>query len=103
MLEQRSEAMHLKRRDFIKGCASGCVFLVPGVASATSLQSKFLSPATYTRAQIEKSIKAGFGGGFVLRSHRQSKGLTYAEIEHYGNRYTAASADLVDWQVLVSA
>ncbi|WJJ93494.1 twin-arginine translocation signal domain-containing protein [Neopusillimonas aromaticivorans] len=92
--------MTINRRDFIKGCTSACVLLVPGLAGAAALQSNLGSPAADASAKIEKSIKAGFGGGFALRGHRQSEGLTYADIEHQGNRYTVASADQIDWKIL---
>lgn len=92
--------MNTKRRDFIKGCTSACVLWVPGLAGAAALGSTSNPSITYTKVHIEKSIKAGFGGGFALRGHRRSGDLTYAEIEHRGNRYTVASADLVDWKVL---
>ena len=92
--------MTINRREFIKGCTSACVLLVPGLAGAAALQSNLGSRAIDAGAQIEKSIKAGFGGGFALRGHRQSEGMIYAEIEHQGNRYTVASADRIDWKIL---
>jgi len=77
--------------------------MVPGLASAaTSLNNNEPSDQG-ADLHIEKSIKAGFGGGFTVRTHRQSNGLTYAEIEHVGNRYTVVSADLVDWKIMSSA
>lgn len=92
--------MNTTRRDFIKGCTSACVLLVPGLADAAALGGTSSPSTANTEKHIEKSIKAGFGGGFALRGHRQSGDLTYAEIEHHGNRYTVASADLVDWKIL---
>jgi hypothetical protein len=53
-------------------------------------------------SDIEKSIRADFGGGFLLLTHAQSNGLTYADIEHVGNRYVVASADLLDWKIVLS-
>ena len=92
--------MNIQRRDFIKGCATACVLMVPGIASAaTSLNSNEAS-VQGADLRIEKSIKAGFGGGFSVRAHSQSNGLTYAEIEHVGNRYSVVSADLVDWKIM---
>lgn len=100
--------MNLTRRDFIKGGASASVFLVPGMAGAATLLGSGGAVASATdgplgtdlQVHIEKSIKAGFGGGFALRGHRRSGGLTYAEIEHRGNRYTVSSADHVDWSII---
>ncbi len=94
--------MGLKRRDFIKGCATACVLMVPGIASAAKIQGNNAASFQDQDLRIQKSIKAGFGGGFSVRSHRQSNGLTYADIEHSGNRYTVASADLLDWKILGS-
>ena len=91
--------MNITRRDFIKGCATACVLMVPGIASvATSLHSNEAA-VLGADLRINKSIKAGFGDGFSVRAHRQSNGLTYAEIEHVGNRYSVVSADLVDWKL----
>lgn len=94
--------MNVKRRDFFKGCAAASILLLPGVASAAKGGNIDSAAALAADAQIEKSIKAGFGGGFSLRTHRQSGGLTYADIEHLGNRYTVASADLLDWRIVGS-
>ncbi|HEY9571543.1 MAG TPA: twin-arginine translocation signal domain-containing protein [Pusillimonas sp.] len=92
--------MDIKRRDFVKGCAaaSACMVLLPGIASAAQGKNANNPPAL--SADIEKSIKAGFGGGFSVRSHTQSNGLTRAEIEHFGTRYAVASADLLDWKIV---
>ena len=68
--------MDIKRRDFVKGCATVSVLLLPGIASAAS------------------------GGGFSVRDYSQSNGRTYANIEHFGNRYAVASADLLDWKIV---
>jgi hypothetical protein len=91
--------MNITRRDFIKGCATACVLMVPGlVRAATSLHNNEAA-VQGVDLRINKSIKAGFGDGFSVRAHRQSHGLTYAEIEHVGNRYSVVSADLVDWKL----
>ncbi|HWK70161.1 twin-arginine translocation signal domain-containing protein [Pollutimonas sp. M17] len=94
--------MNIKRRDFVKGCAaaSACMVLLPGIASAAKGQNANNTQAS--SADIEKSIKAGFGGGFSVRGHSRSNGLTYANIEHSGNRYAVASADLLDWKIVSS-
>jgi len=93
--------MNIKRRDFVKGCAAACILLVPGIASAAkgANASNALAGAD---SQIAKSIKAGFGDGFSVQSHSRSDGLTYADIEHFGNRYTVASADLLNWKIVSS-
>jgi anaerobic selenocysteine-containing dehydrogenase len=94
--------MNVKRRDFFKGCAAATVLLLPGVASAAKGGNIDSAAAMAADARIEKSIKAGFGGGFSVRTHRQSAGLTYADIEHLGHRYTVASTDLLDWRIVAS-
>lgn len=96
--------MNIKRRDFVKGCAAACVLLVPGIAFATKGANANANNAAASAAdtQIQKSIKASFGGGFSVRTHSQSDGFTYAEIEHFGTRYSVASADLLDWKIVGS-
>lgn len=93
--------MDIKRRDFVKGCAaaSACI-LLPGVASAAQGKNTNGTPVSNTDLHIQKSIKAGFGGGFSVRAHTQSNGLTYADIEHFGNRYAVTSADLLNWKIV---
>ncbi|QZN98839.1 hypothetical protein [Chenggangzhangella methanolivorans] len=51
---------------------------------------------------VEKSIRASFGGGFSVRTQTELRGLTYAEIEHSGNRFVVASADALDWKFVAS-
>ncbi len=93
--------MDIKRRDFVKGCAAASVLSVAGIDSgAAKGESANNTPPLGTDSYIEKSIKAGFGGGFSVRTHIQSDGLTYADIEHFGNRYAVASADLLDWKIV---
>jgi len=92
--------MNIKRRDFVKGCAAAGVLLLPGVSSAMKGRSPNDASAQQTGSHIEKSIKAGFGGGFSVRSHTQSNGLTYARIEHFDTRYVVSSADLLDWKIV---
>ena len=96
--------MKIKRRDFIKGCAAACVLSVPGIALATQGANANANNAAASAAdtQIQKSIKASFGGGFSVRAHSQTDGLTYADIEHFGTRYSVASADLLDWKIMGS-
>ncbi|NYT44910.1 twin-arginine translocation signal domain-containing protein [Alcaligenaceae bacterium] len=91
--------MNINRRDFVKGCAAASVLLVPGIASVAQAASAN-TPATSADLNIEKSIKASFGGGFSLQAHTESNGLTYAKIEHFGNRYAVTSTDLLDWTIV---
>ncbi|GEC17142.1 twin-arginine translocation signal domain-containing protein [Nitrobacter winogradskyi] len=91
--------MDIKRRDFVKGCATVSVLLLPGSASATSGKNANRASASASRSQVEKSIKASFGGGFSVRDYTQSDGRTCANIEHSGNQYAVASADLLDWKI----
>lgn len=98
--------MGIKRRDFVKGCATASVLLLPGIASAAKAVNANNAPASVSDIDdlhIEKSIKASFGGGFSVQAHTQSDGLTYADIEHFGNRYAVASADLLDWKIVESS
>ena len=97
--------MDIERRDFVKGCAASSVLLLMlvGIDSAAKGEQTHNAPALGTDAYIEKSIKASFGGGFSVRAHAQSGGLTYADIEHCGNRHAVASADLLDWKILRSS
>jgi len=90
--------MDIERRDFVKGCATFSVLLLPGVAIAASGENT--NRASASRSQVEKSIKANFGGGFSVRDYSQSNGRTYANIEHFGNRHAVASADLLDWKIV---
>jgi hypothetical protein len=92
--------MGIKRRDFIKGCAAVWVSLLPGITRAANNQNASSALVPGADSHIEKSIKAGFGGGFSVRNHTQSNGLTYADIEHFGNRYAVVSADLLDWKIV---
>ena len=92
--------MNTKRRDFIKGCATACALMVPGITCAVTSRNNDKTAVQGADLRVEKSIKAGFGGGFSVRAHGRSHGLTYAEIEHVGNRYTVVSADLIDWKIV---
>jgi hypothetical protein len=94
--------MDIKRRDFVK-CAAASVLLLPGIAIAATGGNANDAPASGADLYIEKSIKASFGGGFSVRAHTRSDGLTHADIEHFGNRYTVASADLLDWKIVGSS
>lgn len=79
--------MSISRRDFVKGCAAVCVLSVPGIAIAAKSASQAV--ASGSALNIEKSIKASFGGGFSLRAHSQA-GLSeipcLRRVEHYTER-----------------
>ncbi|MBV6273521.1 twin-arginine translocation signal domain-containing protein [Alcaligenaceae bacterium CGII-47] len=92
--------MKLRRRDFVKGCAAVSALSLPGIARVAIGQSTSNASASVADLHIEKSIKASFGGGFSVRTHQQSNGLTHANIEHLGNRYLVMSADLLDWKIV---
>ncbi len=95
--------MDIKRREFVRGCtAAASVLLLAGIDRTAKGENANDAPASGTDSRIEKSIKASFGGGFSVRAHAQSDGLTYADIEHFGNRYAVASADLLDWKIVRS-
>lgn len=95
--------MEIKRRDFVNGCAAAAALLLAGVDSAAKGENASNGSASGADSYIEKSIKASFGGGFSVRAYTQSDGLTYADIEHFGNRYAVASADLLDWKIIRSS
>jgi predicted GNAT superfamily acetyltransferase len=92
--------MDIKRRDFIKGCATVSALLLPGIAGAAGGENTNRASASEFRSQVEKSIKANFGGGFSVWDYTHLNGRTYANIEHFGNRYAVASADLLDWKIV---
>ncbi len=95
--------MNIKRRDFVKGCATVPVLILAGAKSAIKGEKANSAPAWGADFSIEKSIKASFGGGFSVRTHTQADGMTWADIEHLGNRYMVASADLLDWKIIRSS
>lgn len=92
--------MEIKRRDFIKGCAAASVLFPVGIDSAAKSENAKNGWPSDTDSRIEKSIKASFGGGFSVRAHAQSGGMTYADIEHFDNKFMVVSADLQDWKVI---
>lgn len=74
--------------------------MVPGMAMAAQVATANNVSHAAIDPLIEKSIKAGFGGGFSVQQHSKSAGITYADIQHFDTRYQVASADLVDWKVV---
>ena len=93
--------MFVRRRDFIKGLMA--IYFLPYSISTVKAGTLRSTPTTIADPNIEKAIKASFGGGFSVLHHNQSKGLTYADISHFDNRYTVASADLQNWKILRSS
>lgn len=92
--------MSVKRRDFMKGCATVSLMLTPALAASAKRLTANNVLAGVDDTSIQKSIKAGFGDGFLVRSHTESNGWVLADIEHLGARYKVASVDLLDWQTL---
>ena len=90
--------MDIQRRDFIKGCVTASVLLLPGIANAVT-HKKTNKAALKSKSRIEKSIKASFGDSFSVRDYTQSNGRTIANIEHSGNRYKVSSTNLLDWKI----
>ena len=90
-----------RRRDLFKGCAASSVLLLVGMDNVAKAATVHRAPVS--GANIEKSIKASFGGSFSVQAHAQSHGRTYAHIEHNGNRYAVASADLLEWKIVRSS
>lgn len=94
--------MDIERRDFVRGCAAASVLLLAGIDGGARGENANNAPASVADSHIERSVKASFGGGLSVRAHTRSDGLTYADIEHFGSRYAAASADLLDWKIVRS-
>ncbi|MBB5374503.1 twin-arginine translocation pathway signal protein [Acidocella aromatica] len=94
--------MDIGRRGFVNACGAASVLLVPGIANAKIWENSKNSAGSVADARVDKSIRASFGSGFAVRSHARANGLTYADIEHVGNRYVVASGDLQDWEILLS-
>jgi hypothetical protein len=90
--------MDIQRRDFIKGCVTASVLLLPGISDAAT-HKKTHKAGLKSKSRIDKSIKASFGDGFSVRDFMQSKGRTIANIEHAGNRYKVSSTNLLDWKI----
>jgi len=93
--------MDSKRRVIVKVLGATPVIPVIGCVRAGQREGAALFPTDV--AELEKSIKAGFGGSFLVNAHLQSNGLTYANIEHRGNRYLVTSTDLIDWKIVSSS
>ena len=100
VIVQHGETMNSQRRHFIKTCGAASALLLPGFAGAALLPDPAADVAAPTFSQIEKSIKAGFGGGFAVHSHHHDGGRFYADIQHAGTRYRVSSPDLYDWKVV---
>jgi hypothetical protein len=95
--------MDIERREFVKGLAVASLLLLPGGVACARQETSNGRSSSDGDLRIEKSIKAAFGGGFSVKAHTRSDGLTYADIEHFGNRYAVASADLLDWTIVGSS
>jgi hypothetical protein len=91
--------MDIQRREFIKGCLTASVLLLPGIAYATTHKKHKKKSKAGIRSRIETSIKASFGDGFSVRDFTHSKGRTTANIENSGNRYKVSSPNLLDWKI----
>ena len=98
---ERRDFFKVERREFFKGCAASSVLLLVGMDNAAKAVTAQQAPVS--AANVEKSIKASFGGSFSVQAHAHSHGRTYAHIEHSGNRYAVASADLLDWKIVRSS
>ncbi len=95
--------MNSQRRRFMQACGAASAMMLPGLAGASRLPGPDAhSSAGPSSAQIEKSIKAGFGGGFSVRSHRCDGRLVHADIQHAGTCYRVVSQDLFDWHVVAT-
>lgn len=85
----------------MQACAGAAgVSLVPGQAAAWSAGPLASALAASTPDQVEKSIKAGFGGGFTVYQQAQGLDTIQATIGHGSRRYVVASNNLLDWAVV---
>lgn len=89
--------MNFNRRDFIKHVLTLTAVIGSGVAVAATSDTPKID------ANIQKSIKANFGGGFSVLSTSKSGGVTYAKIENFSNQYTVRSTDLIEWKIIKSS
>ncbi|MFT0531244.1 twin-arginine translocation pathway signal protein [Castellaniella hirudinis] len=89
--------MNIRRRTFMQACGGAAgASLLPGMAVGRTAPAL----ADASPAQVEKSIKAGFGGGFsVYRQARGQDGIQ-ATIGHGSRRYVVVSNNLLDWAVV---
>ncbi|MGB3835940.1 hypothetical protein [Castellaniella sp.] len=95
--------MNSRRRTFMQVCAGAAgVSLVPGMAAAWPEGRLMPVLANSSPDQVEKSIKAGFGGGFTVYQQARGKGTIQATIGHGSRRYVVVSNNLLDWAVVSS-
>jgi len=97
--------MDLKRRTLGKLFLSMMAFagLSPSFAAVQKGADESANSAQFaSEVELEKSIKASFGGGFSVLSHSKTDGITYARIENFGNEYTVSSKNLLDWKIIES-
>ena len=92
-----------KRRSFIKGCFTTSAIFGTGIDLAFAAENQKNTPHSPSNTEIEKSIKAAFGGGFVLLSHSKSDGLVTSQIESFGNQFTVISQNSYDWKIIKSS
>lgn len=88
--------MVFTRREFVKGFAVTAALMGSGFTIASN-------DHVANKNDIEKSIKANFGGGFSLISYSKSGTVTQAKIENFGNQYTVTSLNLLDWKIIQSS
>ena len=92
--------MDMIRRHFVKGCTAASLALPAFSTFAAASQS---TASAKSASDIEKAIKASFGGGFSLKAHTQSGRRINANIEHSGNWYAVESDNLLDWTIVRSS
>lgn len=95
--------MNFIRRDFVKQIVALSALIGSGIAGAATGAGPNVAPASKMDADIQKSIKANFGGGFSVLSHSKLASVTYAKIENFGNQYTVRTTDLIEWKIIKSS
>lgn len=87
----------------MQACAGAAgVSLVPGMAAAWPAGPLVPALAGSSPDQVEKSIKAGFGGGFTVYHQARGRDTIQATIGHGSRRYVVVSNNLLDWTIVSS-
>ena len=89
---------------FLKCSGVATVFLAGEVAGGHVKNSYFSSVVPgFSHDEIELSVKANFGSGFVLNFYEVSNNNIIAQVEHIENRYLVRSSDLSEWDIFCSS
>lgn len=86
----------MNRREFIINTTAAAIALMSVDFVHTQSGREISRP-------IEKSIKAHFGAGFQLHSHKVEQEIIFAVVEHLENRYLITSIDSIEWTIISSS